>query len=86
VPARGCFVPERISSIPRLLGDCRVDGAPIPGWDGTAAQRLVDVLARDELPSRVALTRARVIREQGTPGAVPPMVRRPALSPARRRP
>ncbi len=51
--------PERISSIPGLLAkpDTR-RRPPIPGWDGAAARRLVEVLGRSELPSRVALTAA----------------------------
>jgi UDP-N-acetylglucosamine 2-epimerase (non-hydrolysing) len=45
--------PARIAEIPGMLGSSRRFGPPrIQGWDGAAAQRLVDVLARDELPSR----------------------------------
>ncbi|MGA2929986.1 MAG: UDP-N-acetylglucosamine 2-epimerase (non-hydrolyzing) [Solirubrobacteraceae bacterium] len=50
--------PGRIASIPGLL-DQRRHEVVIPGWDGAAARRLVDVLARDELPSRVTLAATR---------------------------
>jgi UDP-N-acetylglucosamine 2-epimerase (non-hydrolysing) len=50
------LAPERIASIPDLLPESRTEGTSIPGWDGIAAQRLVEVLAGDPLPSRVELT------------------------------
>jgi UDP-N-acetylglucosamine 2-epimerase (non-hydrolysing) len=53
------LAPERIASISDLLSDSRTSGADIPGWDGGAAQRLVDVLASDPLPSRIELTARR---------------------------
>jgi UDP-N-acetylglucosamine 2-epimerase (non-hydrolysing) len=53
------LAPERIEEIPHLL-DERADevSQPPPGWDGAAAERLVDVLAAgvpewDELPTSV---------------------------------
>lgn len=47
------LAPERIASLPDMLdGVAEVKAAQIPGWDGTAAQRIVDTLARPELPRR----------------------------------
>jgi len=55
------LAPERIASVPELLdGRARRVPAQIPGWDGAAAQRIVDVLTRAELPSRVTLTARRL--------------------------
>ncbi|MDQ6819368.1 MAG: UDP-N-acetylglucosamine 2-epimerase (non-hydrolyzing) [Actinomycetota bacterium] len=54
------LAPERISEIPTMLaerGNARPE--PIPGWDGAAGRRLVDVLALEELPSRAASLGAR---------------------------
>jgi UDP-N-acetylglucosamine 2-epimerase (non-hydrolysing) len=48
--------PERIRQVPELLSRCARRPCRIPGWDGQAARRLVDVLALPELPSRVELT------------------------------
>jgi len=49
--------PARISTIPALLAmRDRSEPAAIPGWDGAAAERLVDVLAGGPLPSRTELT------------------------------
>lgn len=45
--------PARIGSIPELLAErVRLEPPAIAGWDGTAAKRVVEVLAREELPSR----------------------------------
>jgi UDP-N-acetylglucosamine 2-epimerase (non-hydrolysing) len=52
--------PARIASVPALMAEGgRRERPAIPGWDGRAAARLVDVLARDTLPSRAELTAAR---------------------------
>jgi len=54
------LAPAGIASVIDLLGARgEREVAAIPGWDGHAAQRVVDVLASDELPSRVELTAAR---------------------------
>jgi UDP-N-acetylglucosamine 2-epimerase (non-hydrolysing) len=51
--------PARIASVPGLIGefDDRA-GTEIPGWDGRAAIRLVEVLAQETLPSRAELVAA----------------------------
>jgi UDP-N-acetylglucosamine 2-epimerase (non-hydrolysing) len=39
------LAPERIEEVPALLAEARAEGAGIPpGWDGLAAERLVDVI------------------------------------------
>jgi UDP-N-acetylglucosamine 2-epimerase (non-hydrolysing) len=54
------LAPAGIASVIDLLGARgEREVVAIPGWDGHAAQRVVDVLASDELPSRVELTAAR---------------------------
>ena len=53
------LAPERIASVPELLDGRPADGAQIPGWDGLAARRIVEVLSAAELPSRAALTAGR---------------------------
>ncbi len=53
------LLPERIASVPQLLARRDASaGASIPGWDGAASDRVVEVLARRELPSRTRLTAA----------------------------
>jgi UDP-N-acetylglucosamine 2-epimerase (non-hydrolysing) len=54
------LAPERISLVPELLSE-RVEREPalISGWDGAASQRIAEILARSELPSRVELTARR---------------------------
>jgi UDP-N-acetylglucosamine 2-epimerase (non-hydrolysing) len=46
------LAPERISEVPGLIAQTRTGQASIPpGWDGTAAERLVDVLLETDLGS-----------------------------------
>jgi UDP-N-acetylglucosamine 2-epimerase (non-hydrolysing) len=52
------LAPERIALIPEMLSGRTQPPAAIEGWDGAAAERLVEVLAQEELPSRVELTAA----------------------------
>ena len=52
--------PRRIAAVPELLSDRGRQPRPaLDGWDGAAAKRVVEVLAREELPSRAQLTEAR---------------------------
>ena len=52
--------PRRIAAVPELLSDRGRRTRPaLDGWDGAAAKRVVEVLAREELPSRAQLTEAR---------------------------
>ncbi len=66
------LAPERISSVPELLAAREPkERPPIPGWDGAAALRIAEVLAREDLPSRIELSEAQ--RPQGlTEPAVQP--------------
>jgi UDP-N-acetylglucosamine 2-epimerase (non-hydrolysing) len=50
--------PGRIAEVPELIAQPRGEPTPIPGWDGHAAERIVEVLAREDLASRAALTAA----------------------------
>jgi UDP-N-acetylglucosamine 2-epimerase (non-hydrolysing) len=51
------LAPARIAEVPSHLAGIRQRRAVrIPGWDGAAAQRLVEILARADLPSRIELT------------------------------
>lgn len=46
--------PERIADVPRLLADPPLRSARVPEyWDGSAARRIVEVLARATLPPRL---------------------------------
>jgi UDP-N-acetylglucosamine 2-epimerase (non-hydrolysing) len=55
--------PERIADIPRLLADRNAtEKREIPGWDGFAAKRIIEVLRLRETPSRTALTAAGTVR------------------------
>ena len=52
--------PRRIAAVPELLSDRGRQPPPaLDGWDGAAAKRVVEVLAREELPSRAQLVQAR---------------------------
>jgi len=52
------LAPERIAEVPALIaaasGGVR---STVPGWDGHAAERIVDVLAESDLPERVLASR-----------------------------
>jgi len=43
------LAPERIREVPELIGRARRGGDVPPGWDGVAAERLVDVLLESEV-------------------------------------
>jgi UDP-N-acetylglucosamine 2-epimerase (non-hydrolysing) len=46
------LAPERIGEVPALIGERgRRVVEPPPRWDGHAAERIVEVLARAELPA-----------------------------------
>jgi UDP-N-acetylglucosamine 2-epimerase (non-hydrolysing) len=50
------LAPERIGEVPRLLAEARARTVGIPErWDGCAARRIVDVLARTRLPDLVTV-------------------------------
>jgi UDP-N-acetylglucosamine 2-epimerase (non-hydrolysing) len=61
------LAPDRIGSLPDLISSARENPPPatIPGWDGAAAARVVEVLAQDTLPSRAEAVASR--------GAIVPM-------------
>ena len=62
--------PRRIAALPELLSDRGRQPRPaLDGWDGAAAKRVVEVLAREELPSRAQLTEARRPPLQSARGA-----------------
>ena len=62
--------PRRIAAVPELLSDRGRQPRPaLDGWDGAAAKRVVEVLAREELPSRAQLTEARRPPLQSARGA-----------------
>ena len=62
--------PRRIAAVPGLLADRGRRPRPsLDGWDGAAAKRVVEVLAREELPSRARLTEARRPPVQSPRGA-----------------
>jgi UDP-N-acetylglucosamine 2-epimerase (non-hydrolysing) len=62
--------PRRIAAVPELLADRGRRPRPsLDGWDGAAAKRVVEVLAREELPSRAQLTEARRPPLQSARGA-----------------
>lgn len=62
--------PRRIAAVPELLSDRGRQPRPaLDGWDGAAAKRVVEVLAREELPSRTQLTEARRPPLQSARGA-----------------
>ncbi len=64
--------PRRIAAVPELLADRRRLPRPsLDGWDGAAAKRVAEVLAREELPSRAQLTEARRPPQQSARGAAP---------------
>ena len=64
--------PRRIAAVPELLSDRGRQPRPaLDGWDGAAAKRVVEVLAREELPSRAQLTEARRPPLQSARGAAP---------------
>ncbi len=47
------LAPERIREVPGLIEQARAEGADVPpGWDGAAAERLVDVLLQTGLGTR----------------------------------
>ena len=51
------LAPNRIADVPRLLAESRARPAAVPDlWDGAAAERIVEVLARSAHPSRPATT------------------------------
>lgn len=67
------LTPGQIARVPELLADHPASGpAQIPGWDGHAAARIVDVLSRPDLPSRAALAAA------GRPAVGAPVQSQPA--------
>ena len=55
------LAPDRIGSLPDLISSARAepDAATIPGWDGAAAARVVEILAQDTLPSRAEAVASR---------------------------
>jgi UDP-N-acetylglucosamine 2-epimerase (non-hydrolysing) len=52
------LAPERIAEVPALITAAGA-GVPatVPGWDGHAAERIVDVLAESDLPERLLASR-----------------------------
>jgi UDP-N-acetylglucosamine 2-epimerase (non-hydrolysing) len=76
------LAPGRIASVPGLLRERRRQTTAIPGWDGAAARRLVDVLAQDSLPSRAELTSALGRPANPGPDAAAAPQRSPAAQPA----
>ena len=52
------LAPERIAEVPALIAAASTGvRATIPGWDGHAAERIVDVLAESDLPERLFASR-----------------------------
>jgi UDP-N-acetylglucosamine 2-epimerase (non-hydrolysing) len=50
------LAPERIADVPRLLAERPARDPGVPDyWDGSAAERIVNVLARTALPPRLAI-------------------------------